>query len=267
MSDQSITSPASYPVALSIAGSDNSGGAGLQADLKTFTTLGVYGTTAVTCVVAEHPGQVLSIEPVPPLRVREQIRLVNEAFPIAAMKTGMLYSREIIEAVAEALPQGIPLVIDPVMVASSGTPLLRPEAIEAMGDLLLSRATVVTPNRDEAALLWGRPINTFEELRLAARELSERFQVPFLVKGGHLQQVEALDVLYFQGECLDFSEPMVPGVNPHGTGCTFSAAITAGLAKGLSLTEAVRLGKDFITRAIRRHLRIGGYDLLNHFIP
>src|SRR5471032_3329248 len=137
------------PVVLTIAGSDNSGGAGLQADLKTFTTLGVYGTTAVTCVVAEHPGRVLNITPLPPARVADQVRLVLEAFPVAAIKTGMLYSAEIIAAVAKAIApavaRGVPLVIDPVMVASSGKILMKKDAIRALGKFI-AQAMLVTPN-------------------------------------------------------------------------------------------------------------------------
>src|SRR5208282_5194003 len=154
-SRQRETSPASLrtvPVVLTIAGSDNSGGAGIQADLKTFTTLGVYGTTAVTCVVAEHPGRVLNITPIPPERVADQIRLVLEAFPVSAIKTGMLYSAEIIAAVMEAirpaLKDGVPLVIDPVMVASSGRVLLKKDAIRKLKKFI-AYADIVTPNRDE----------------------------------------------------------------------------------------------------------------------
>src|SRR6202167_5793860 len=154
-------------VVLTIAGSDNSGGAGLQADLKTFTTLGVYGTTAVTCIVAEHPGRVLNITPVPPSRVADQIRLVLEAFPVAAIKTGMLYSAEIIAAVektlAPALARGVPLVIDPVMVGSSGKVLMKKDAIAALKKFA-TRATLLTPNRDEASLLWGQPITDLQTL-------------------------------------------------------------------------------------------------------
>ena len=179
------------PVVLTIAGSDNSGGAGIQADLKTFTTLGVYGTTAVTCVVAEHPGRVLNITPIPPARVADQIRLVLEAFPVAAIKTGMLYSAEIIAAVAKAiapaLAQGVPLVVDPVMVASSGKVLMKKDAIRALRKFI-AQATLVTPNRDEAALLWGKPITNLEALTDAALELAQDFRQPhFLVKGGHLK--------------------------------------------------------------------------------
>lgn len=252
---------------LTIAGSDNSGGAGLQADLKTFCAYSTYGTTAVTCVVAEHPGKVLSIEPLPPLRVAEQVRLVAEAFPVAAIKTGMLYSREIIEAVAAVLAErlpGVPLVIDPVMVASVGTPLLKPEAVAALERLLLPRAALVTPNRDEAALLLGEPIGDLAAVRAAARRLAQKYGVPFLVKGGHLRAAEALDVLSDGQTEREYSVPMMPGVNPHGTGCTFSAAIAANLALGLPLGEAVAEGKRFITRAIAQRFRYGGYDLLNH---
>jgi len=256
-------------VVLSIAGSDNSGGAGIQADLKTFTTLGVYGTTAVTCVVAEHPGRVLNITPIPAARVADQIRLVMEAFPVAAIKTGMLYSREIIEAVVETiapmLKSGVPLVVDPVMVASSGKVLLKKDAIRTLRGLIGS-ATIVTPNRDEAALLWGGAITDLETLRKAARELAEEFGGPFiLAKGGHLKTGQAIDVLASRDRKLrEFGVKRIPGVDPHGTGCTYSAAIAAGLAKGLSAAEAVALGKRFITRALKRRFEIGPYQLLNH---
>src|SRR5476649_1123879 len=191
----------SVPVVLTIAGSDNSGGAGLQADLKTFTTLGVYGATAVTCVVAEHPGRVLNITPIPPRRVADQIRLVLEAFPVAAIKTGMLHSAEIIAAVAQAiapaLAQGVPLVVDPVMVASSGKVLMKKDAIRALRQFI-AQATLVTPNRDEAELLWGKPIKNLVALNRAALELAKGFRYPhFLVKGGHLKTDRAVDMLAF----------------------------------------------------------------------
>ena len=257
------------PVVLSIAGSDNSGGAGIQADLKTLTTLGVYGTTAVTCVVAEHPGRVLNITPIPPARVADQIRLVLEAFPVAAIKTGMLYSAEIIEAVEEAigpaLKAGVPLVVDPVMVASSGKVLLKKEAIRALRGLI-SRATLVTPNRDEAELLWGKPIANLRSLEAAALGLAKGVGRPyFLVKGGHLRTDEAVDMLASpEGWVREFAVKRIPNVDPHGTGCTYSAAIAAGLAKGLTVVEAVALGKWFITRALKRRFEIGPYQLLNH---
>jgi hydroxymethylpyrimidine/phosphomethylpyrimidine kinase len=257
------------PVVLTIAGSDNSGGAGLQADLKTWSALGVYGTTAVTCVVAEHPGRVLNITPIPPERVADQIRLVLEAFPVAAIKTGMLHSAEIIAAVAEAirpsLAQGVPLVIDPVMVASSGKVLLKKNAVRALRKFI-GQATLVTPNRDEAELLWGKPIKNLQALHQAAMELAREFRSPhFLVKGGHLKSNRAVDVLASpNGRVREFSVKRIRGVDPHGTGCTYSAAIAAGLAKGLTVTEAVALGKSFITRALRGRFEIGPYQLLNH---
>jgi hydroxymethylpyrimidine/phosphomethylpyrimidine kinase len=257
-------------VVLTIAGSDNSGGAGIQADLKTFTTLGVYGMTAVTCVVAEHPGRVLNITPIPPQRVADQIRLVLEAFPVAAIKTGMLYSAEIIGAVAKAiqpaLKQGVPLVIDPVMVASSGRVLLKPEAIRALRKFI-EQADLITPNRDEAALLWGRPITDLEMLDEAALALAKSFGHPdVLAKGGHLKTGQAVDVLASpEGKLRRFQAKRIPKVDPHGTGCTYSAAIAAGLAKGLSMPEAVALGKRFITGALKRRFEIGPYQLLNHF--
>jgi hydroxymethylpyrimidine/phosphomethylpyrimidine kinase len=260
------------PVVLTIAGSDNSGGAGLQADLKTFTTLGVYGTTAVTCVVAEHPGRVLNITPIPPERVADQIRLVLEAFPVAAIKTGLLYSAEIIEAVGKAihpaLKQGVPLVVDPVMVASSGKVLMKQDALVALRKFIV-HAELVTPNRDEAALLWGKPIRNLQALNEAALGLVQTFRRPhFLVKGGHLKSDEAIDVLAFpDGRTREFAVKRIPHVDPHGTGCTYSAAIVAGLAKGLTLTEAVVLGKLFITRALHNRFEIGPYQLLNHLPP
>jgi len=257
------------PVVLTIAGSDNSGGAGLQADLKTFTTLGVYGTSAVTCVVAEHPGRVLNITPLPPARVADQIRLVLEAFPVAAIKTGLLYSTPIIAAVAEAitpaLKQGVPLVVDPVMVASTGRLLLRADAVRELKKFM-ALATLVTPNRDEAALLGGRPISDLAELDQVAVELARKFRHPhILAKGGHLKTNRAVDVLVApNGMVRHFEAPRIPGVDPHGTGCTYSAAIAAGLAKGLTVREAVALGKWFINRALRRRFEIGSYQLLNH---
>jgi len=257
------------PVVLTIAGSDNSGGAGIQADLKTFTTLGVYGTTAVTCVVAEHPGRVLNITPIPPERVADQIRLVLEVFPVAAIKTGMLYSTEIIAAVAEAigpmLARGVPLVVDPVMVASSGKVLMKKDAIRALRKFI-ALATLVTPNRDEAELLWGKPITDFKTLGMAAVGLARDFRAPaILVKGGHFKTGDAVDVLAFpDGRVREFGAKRIPGLDAHGTGCTYSAAIAAGLTKGLTVTEAVLLGKLFIARALGRRFAIGGYQVLNH---
>jgi hydroxymethylpyrimidine/phosphomethylpyrimidine kinase len=259
----------SVPVTLTIAGSDNSGGAGIQADLKTFTTLGCYGTTAVTCVVAEHPGKVTRIEALPASMVAEQIRLVFEAFPVAAAKTGMLYSRPIMEAVAAVwqgrTKRGRPaLVVDPVMVATSGAMLFKPEAVRALQDLIFPMATVVTPNLDEAQVLLGRKLLSLDDVARAAETLAQRWGVPFLVKGGHLRLKESVDVLHDGKRGRMFGAPTVRGVKTHGTGCTYAAAITAGLAQGLALEAAVGRAKMFITVAIREHVRLGRYDCLNH---
>lgn len=255
------------PVALTIAGSDNSGGAGIQADLKTFTNFRVYGASAITSLVAEHPGRVKSIEPVKIAMIRDQIDLVFESLPVAAIKTGMLYSGSIIAAVARQLrqqAQGIPLVIDPVMVASSGAPLLKKQAVTILEKELLPLAALVTPNRDEAALLWGKPIRDLETLERAGVKLSERYEVPFLVKGGHLRTKWAVDLLCTGHKVRAYKTAMIPGANPHGTGCTLSSAITASLAKGLTLEQSVAAGKKFITHAVRTRLRFGKYEVLNH---
>jgi len=255
------------PVALTIAGSDNSGGAGIQADLKTFTRRGVYGASALTCVVAEHPGRVSRISAVEPAMVAEQIRLVFEAFPVKAVKTGMLFSAAIIRRVAQEVRQrrGLKLVVDPVMVATSGAALLKPDAERAMAKLLFPKAALVTPNLDEAARLVGRKLKNPEQAKEAARELAKKWKVPFLVKGGHLMLAKAEDYLAWpNGKMKVFRAPRCRGVETHGTGCTYSAAICAGLAKGWPLEKAVLKAKSFITRAIYRHLKIGRYTPLNH---
>ena len=277
------------PVVMSIAGSDNSAGAGAQADLKTCSALGVYGVTAITCVVAEVPGKVSAIQPVEPRIVAEQIRLLFAAFPIAAVKTGMLYSREIIEVVADALQseirnppfrqaQGpelaegnseISLVVDPVMVATSGAPLLHREAIALYRERLFPMASVITPNLDEAAVLLGRPLANLADMRIGGRELAARFGTAILLKGGHLREAVATDLLFADGEVHEFSAPFVPGVSTHGTGCAYSAAIAAELARGCPLVEAVASAKRFITSAITHHLRWEKdgtkTDALHHF--
>ena len=253
---------AAPPVALAIAGSDSSAGAGIQADLKTFSAHGVYGLTAVTCVVAEAPGCVAAIQPVEPGIVRRQIELCLEAFPVAAMKTGLLYSRDVLEEVASVyrtLPvEGRPpLVIDPVMVATSGDRLLRRDALAGYQERLFPLAALVTPNLDEArALLGGAPLADAAALRHAGHELCARHGVPFLMKGGHLEGEQALDALvYPDGRSVDFAADFTRGVATHGTGCTYSAAIAAGLAKGLALEEAIRRAKAYTTGAIARGYR------------
>jgi hydroxymethylpyrimidine/phosphomethylpyrimidine kinase len=245
------------PVALTIAGSDCSGGAGLQADLKTFNALDVYGLTAVTCVVAEVPGKVVRIDGVPAANLRAQIELLLANFPVAAVKTGLLFSTEVVELVAAIFAQRaaekIPLVIDPVMVATSGDRLLDPAAVEAYRSRLFPLATLVTPNMAEAAALANRPVTNLEEMRLAGEILQEKHGVRFLIKGGHLTGDRAVDLLFAGGKTEEFSAPYLAGVSTHGTGCTYSAAIAAGLARGESLGEAIAQGKEFVSRAIAGH--------------
>lgn len=256
------------PVVLTIAGSDNSCGAGAQADLKTITALGGYAQTAITCVVAEVPGQVSAIQAIAPDIVVEQIRLSLRAFPVAAIKTGMLYSARIIRAVASELgklPKLPPLVVDPVMVASSGAPLLKKSAVAAYENLLFPRAALVTPNLDELRILSGRACRNHEEMREAGCALSQKFGVPFLLKGGHLKTSTAIDILV-GGEAgdVEFHMDYIRGADTHGTGCTFSAAIATGLAQGRSLAESVVRAKAYITGGIETRLRWKKTTVLNH---
>jgi hydroxymethylpyrimidine/phosphomethylpyrimidine kinase len=247
------------PVALTIAGSDSSAGAGIQADLKTFGALGVYGLTAITSIVAETPGLVSKIEAVSAEMVRVQMDVLLKSFPIAAIKTGLLFSGEIVSAVAETLRAHatratMPLVVDPVMVATSGDLLLREDAVEAYERELFPLAALVTPNLDEAARLLGEPIADLPAMRSAGARLTEKYRIPLLLKGGHLAGQDAIDLLFVGGNVVEFSGPFSRGIATHGTGCTYSAAITAGLASGLSLEEAVRRAKRFVTATIAQHL-------------
>jgi hydroxymethylpyrimidine/phosphomethylpyrimidine kinase len=255
-------SAATVPVALSVAGSDSSAGAGIQADLKAFSALGVYGLTAITCIVAEIPGKVSRIEPASTRIVRQQIEVLAKTFPIAAIKTGLLCSGEIISAVAKAIRDidkmfapRIPLVIDPVFVATSGDPLLKPAAIQTYEKELFALASLVTPNLSEAEQLLGTRIKDRQSMHRAGKKLEKRFETAILLKGGHLAGDRAVDLLFANGKVVEFSAPFVRGVATHGTGCTYSAAITAGLAKGLALEDAVRQAKKFVTGAITRHFR------------
>jgi hydroxymethylpyrimidine/phosphomethylpyrimidine kinase len=277
-------SAATIPIALTIAGSDSSAGAGIQADLKTFSALGVYGLTAVTCIVAEIPGKVSRIQPLSAEIVREQTEVLVKNFQIGAIKTGLLCSGEIISAVAKAIRawnadispavrvvtgQRIPLVIDPVIVATSGDMLLEPAAIETYKKELFPLATLITPNLDEAERLLGTEIKDRQAMRRAGKELEREFGTAILLKGGHLRSGDAVDLLFINGKVVEFSAPFVRGIATHGTGCTYSAAITAGIASGLALEQAIRRAKKFVTESIARHFRWkrnagGTVDALNH---
>jgi hydroxymethylpyrimidine/phosphomethylpyrimidine kinase len=265
-------SPRQPPVALTIAGSDSSAGAGLQADLKTFSALGVFGVTAVTCVVAEVPGKVSRIDAIDARNVREQIALLLAHFPVAAIKTGLLCSPEIVETVAAALEQAvsIPVIVDPVMIATSGDALLQPAAVDICCSRLFPRATLITPNMAEAAALTGRPVRNLDEMRVAGEELARKFGTRFLVKGGHLGGTNATDLLCDGTTGAEFSTPFIDGVSTHGTGCTYSAAIAARLALGDELEVAIARAKDFVSRAIGSHFAwttsSGEVQALNHLL-
>jgi hydroxymethylpyrimidine/phosphomethylpyrimidine kinase len=258
--------PASIPVALTIAGSDSSAGAGIQADLKTFSTLGVYGLTAVTCVVAETPGKVSQIEALSAGLVREQIEVVLRGFPVAAIKTGLLCSAPIVAEVARLMDEyrSIPLVIDPVMVATSGDPLLEDDAIQIYERDLFPLAALITPNLNEAARLVGKAITGITAMREAGHMLLQKYGVPVLLKGGHLSGDQAIDLLFENETVTEFAAPFSRGVRTHGTGCTYSSAITAGLATGLALKDAVARAKKFVTASIAQHHAWNSVHALNH---
>jgi hydroxymethylpyrimidine/phosphomethylpyrimidine kinase len=254
------------PVALTIAGSDSGGGAGIQADLKTFMALGLHGTCAITCLTAQNPRGVSGIQAATPQMVRRQIETVFAELPPRAVKMGMLFSTPIIRVVAEffSTKNRPPLVVDPVMVATSGARLLKPSAIRALLDELLPLAALVTPNLDEAEILVGHPVRSLEAVRAVAREIHARFGCAALVKGGHLREGPAAVDFFFDGKTeLMLSAPFVQGVSTHGTGCTYSAAVCGHLALGRQMPEAVTEAKHFITAAIAGSLKVGEHWALN----
>ena len=253
----------SVPCVLTIAGSDSGGGAGIQADLKTFAALGVHGASAITCVTAQNPAEVRTVQSLPPEMVREQIQAAVDGFQPRVVKTGMLYSKTIIDVVHESLAPEIRMIVDPVMISTSGALLLRESAVGAM-KRLLKRAFLVTPNLQEAEYLLGRKLGTPEDLRKAAREFHEKFGCAALVKGGHLKGMDvALDFLY-DGRCEWVLEaPYVRDVSTHGTGCTYSAAIAACCAKGETLPGAVTKAKHYISNAIAQSYKSGAHFVLN----
>ena len=260
-----MTRPATLPIALTIAGSDSGGGAGIQADLKTFAAIGVHGTSAVTCLTAQNPRGVYGIQAASPKLVRQQLDAIFAELPPVACKTGMLYSAAIIRVIAEffADRKHPPLIVDPVMIATSGAALLKPAAVRAMRDKLLPLATLVTPNLDEAELLLGIKIRDEEDLRTAACQIVKCFGCAALVKGGHLRGTkDAVDIFNDGDNELFLSAPFVREVSTHGTGCTYSAAIAALCAQGKSLPDAVTSAKCFITTAIMKSRRIGKHFVL-----
>jgi hydroxymethylpyrimidine/phosphomethylpyrimidine kinase len=254
------------PIALTIAGSDSGGGAGIQADLKTFAAIGVHGTSAITCLTAQNPKAVIGIQPCKTEMVTRQLKAVFAELRPAAAKTGMLFSTPIIRAVADFLEAQCfhSLVLDPVMVSTSGAVLLNPGSIRTLMDRLFPLACLVTPNLQEAELLCSRKLSSVEHLREAARDLHQRFGVAAPLKGGHLRGLkEAVDIFYDGKQELLLSAPFVRGVNTHGTGCTYSAAITAYLAKGSTLAAAVQKAKEFISQAIAQSQQTAEHSVLN----
>jgi hydroxymethylpyrimidine/phosphomethylpyrimidine kinase len=259
------------PVALTIAGSDSGGGAGIQADLKTFAAFGVHGASAIACLTAQNPKHVLAVEPCSPKMLRLQIEAVFEELNPAAVKTGMMFSKENVRIVAEffearTVRPRVPLIVDPLMISTSGAKLLEPVAIKILQEKLLPVATLVTPNLFEAEILSGQKISSIEEMREAARKIHSLFGCAVLLKGGHLKNFrEAVDV-FFDGKTeLLLSAPFINRVRTHGTGCTYSAAICAALARGNVLPQSVQIGKKFVTAAISESYRIGKHFALGNF--
>lgn len=259
-----------YPVALTIAGSDSGGGAGIQADLRTFAAMGVFGCSAITALTEQNPFGVTGIQAATPENLRGQIRAVLSAFEVRAIKTGMLFSKELIETVAESLDGlDIPLIVDPVMISTSGSRLLREDAIESLMTRILPRAAVITPNRMEAELLTGMTIRTLGDMESAAKLCREKFGCGFVIKGGHSEsREESADVCLFGEETLILRSPRLelPELTTHGTGCTFSSALAAGVAKGLDLPEAARNAKRFVYESLLGHVRTGS-NLYSMFPP
>ena len=251
--------PPEVPRALTIAGSDSGGGAGIQADLKTFQALGVFGMSAITAVTVQNTKGVTGYEELSPDTVADQVRAVVTDIGVDAAKTGMLASTPIIEAVAEALRElAVPnLVVDPVSVSKHGHPLLADDAVGALRSEILPLATLVTPNLPEAALLAGFPVQTRAEMERAGVAILELGPAAVLVKGGHLEGGDATDLLVSSEGVQEIPGEWIDTPHTHGTGCVLSAAIAAHLARGDGLAAAVGEGKRFVTEAIRAHLEIG----------
>jgi hydroxymethylpyrimidine/phosphomethylpyrimidine kinase len=255
--------------ALTIAGSDSGGGAGIQADLKTFFRFGVFGTSAITAITAQNTLGVAMWEPVSASLLRAQIDAVASDLRPAAIKSGMVGTVELVEVVADSIAQHelAPYVLDPVIIATSGDSLLEADGVDAIRDRLIPLATVVTPNSDEATVLTGIRVDDTQSMRNAARKLVDMGAKAALVKGGHVTDNPSTIVdVFFDGEFRMFSRPRIATSSTHGTGCTLSAAITALLAKDVSLPESVAIAIDYVHHAILTAPRIGsGRGPLNHF--
>ncbi|HET6762999.1 MAG TPA: bifunctional hydroxymethylpyrimidine kinase/phosphomethylpyrimidine kinase [Longimicrobiaceae bacterium] len=258
------------PIALTIAGSDSGGGAGIQADLKTFHAFGTFGTSVVTAVTAQNTRGVTAVHAVPGETVRAQLDAVAGDLPPAAFKTGMLATAALVRLVARGVREyGLPnYVLDPVMVSTSGHRLLDQDAERAVLDLLVPLAALVTPNLDEAAILAGFPVTDGDSMRRAAETLVDRGAAAALLKGGHLAGDELLDVLWDGRAWREWRRPKIATTSTHGTGCTLSAAVAAGLAHGRPLADAVGDALDYVQRAIASAPGLGsGHGPLNHMLP
>lgn len=260
--------PRHVPVALTIAGSDSGGGAGIQADLKTFAAHGVYGVSAVTAVTAQNTIGVRAIETLSPAIVATQIETVADDFEIDAVKTGMLGSSAVVTAVCDTLGcmTARPLVVDPVIVSTSGDRLLADDAIELVRSRLLPLARVTTPNREEAATLTGIPIRSRDDAIRAARQLRALGADAVVITGGDVGESEAVDLFDDGSSVREVRGPRIDSRHTHGTGCTFAAAITASLARGTALAEAIDAARHYVETAIRNAPGLGqGHGPLGHF--
>jgi hydroxymethylpyrimidine/phosphomethylpyrimidine kinase len=257
------------PVALTIAGSDSGGGAGIQADLKTFAVHGVFGTSVITALTAQNTAEVRAISPVPPEFVAAQLDAVLDDLPVAAVKTGMLGTPENVALVASRGADLPNLVVDPVLVSSSGHALFTGDVAHAYLDKLFPLATVATPNLREAAVLVGRRLSTVDDVRAAAGELGRTGARYVVIKGGHLRDTgEATDVVWFDGRTSLLTAPWIDTPNNHGTGCTFAAAAAAAMAAGAKPAEALQTAKDYVFLALKggASLHLGhGHGPLDHF--
>ena len=256
------------PIVLTIAGSDSGAGAGIQADLLTFADFHVFGTSAITALTAQNPDGVKHIQTTSPQNLKAQIQQVLDYFPVVAIKTGMLPTAESVEVVVSALSElapNVPLVVDPVLVASSGNTLVDNQAFAAIKEKLLPQATLVTPNLDEVeALGESRPRNP-EEMKQSAEKLAHTSNSAFLVKGGHLKGDELVDVLAEpDGKTRIFTAKRISDVNTHGSGCTLSAAITANLARGYLLPQAVERAWRYLQQSLQAPLEISGNRFIRH---
>lgn len=260
-----------YPIALTIAGSDSGGGAGIQADIKTFSALGVYGASVITSITAQNTMGVRGIQAISPEILKGQLDAVFEDLTIDAVKIGMLHNKTAVELVVDAIDKYTPtyIILDPVMISTSGNKLLQNDAIEIIIQALFHRTTLVTPNIDEAEYLSGVKISSEEGMKLAADKLLSLGCRAVLMKGGHLKSKHMTDILYVSGMSpLRLSTETIETTNGHGTGCTLSSAIAAYLALGKELPEAVYAAKEYITKAIQagKEVRTGhGHGPLNHF--